>query len=67
MGESGRCTSSSLLSERSREWVELQSDMEDRDRRVYEGAKPPPGRGGAEGFSGLSRQNSLRVGGPPAL
>ncbi|TNN46499.1 hypothetical protein EYF80_043307 [Liparis tanakae] len=67
-GEAGRHASGSSLSERSSERVELQSDTDDRDSRVEEG-----GSEGAEGFSGLSRRNSLRVGGlvlrlwPPVL
>lgn len=72
-GEAGWQTSSSSLSERSSERVELQSDTDDKDSSVYEEGKPRSGSEGAEGFIGLSRRNSLRVGGlvvrlcPPVL
>lgn len=62
-GEAGRQTNSSSLSERSSERVELQSDTDDNDSSVYEEGKPRSGSEGADGLSGLSRRNSLRVGG----
>lgn len=55
-GVGGRSTSSSSLSERRRERVELQSDTDERDRSVRD-----VGRGG--GRRGLSRLKILRVGG----
>lgn len=70
-GEAGRQTNNSSLSERSNERVELQSDTNDKDSSVEEEGKPRSGSEGAEGFSGLSRLNSLRGGGlrlwPPVL
>lgn len=60
--DEGRQINSSSLSERSNEWVELESEIDDKDRSVYEDGKPRSGKEGAKVFKGLSLWNSLRVG-----